>query len=891
MEPVQPKLIGKYEILSVIGRGGMGVVYRAQDPLMGRQVAIKTITEGLNTDPGMLQRFYGEAEKMGMLRHPNIVTVYDLGEQNGFPFIVMEYVEGDPLDRLVHSEPPISLFSKLRIVEQVCGALAYAHQNDMVHRDVKPANVIVRPDGVAKLLDFGIARQEKSSQDRSMTAPGGVIGTVPYMAPERLRGAPFDGRSDIFSAGVLLFQVLAGRMPFTGTEYVLVNQILNDRHPPLSEFLEEYPAALDGILERSLAKDPSDRYQSADEMGADLYAVIEVLKRIHSQHLMDQAQQLSSEDDHLGAHNALLQLLKIDPKNIQARVMVKEVGLRVTQKTRTARAMQLQAEATAAVRDKNFDQAIRLLEEAAGLAPDNGEIAAQLNDARTRKQTGDQVLGYLQQAEAAKQRGDYTGARGIVEKAIQLDTNNSRLRAVYQSLVRQAENAARQAKLNSMLDLGREALKRREYRTVLETVKQAEELDPDNAELHDLARAAKEGLLQERRQRLLEDLEDRIANVVTEGDAEAVAQRIRDNLEKTPSDATLLRYQMQIEATLHEYQLKRQMDEIVTRCRNSMETAPLEALATVRKALLDAPHDERLVALEARIQEHIGRLTTEEARASILREANEALRQRKFSVAVSILERCQPPVLTTEIGALLDYAREQSRQEEQQQLVARCYAEAQTLLHEQKYKECIVLLSPVVEASNDTRLRSTLEQAQRALDQRIAEQAAALELVKPYADAGCHEQVVALTQSMLDRSLGFTEITNLHETSVEALRQEHAQMEKLGRAYAGLESGNWEFAIADLEDVQGAPVIYEMSKRFAGRRMNAVDKLLASQVEEIRRSQASGAQIDPAVPLDKNKRLLPFASDAVKADWSLLAEEHAGPKKSDKFFGRFSRRQ
>ena len=170
---------------------------------MGRQVAIKTVTEGLSNDAGMLQRFYREAEKMGMLKHPNIITVYDLGEQDGFPYIVMEYVEGDPLDRMILSEKPVSLIFKLRIIEQVCAALGYAHQNDVVHRDVKPANVIVRPDGVAKLLDFGIARQENRNIDRGLTEPGGVIGTVPYMAPERLRGAPLDGRSDIFATGVL----------------------------------------------------------------------------------------------------------------------------------------------------------------------------------------------------------------------------------------------------------------------------------------------------------------------------------------------------------------------------------------------------------------------------------------------------------------------------------------------------------------------------------------------------------------------------------------------------------------------------------------------------------------------------------------------------------------
>src|SRR4030095_11135747 len=168
----------------------MGLVSRAFDKFLGREVAIKTLTEGFVGDAEMLERFYREAAKTGMLKHANIVTVYDLGEQGGFPYIVMEYVAGDGLDRIIQSNRKIPLASKLRIVEQVCTALAYAHRNDVVHRDVKPANVIVQTDGLVKLLDFGIARQEK--HDRGLTRTGSVIGTVHYMAPERLRNQAFD---------------------------------------------------------------------------------------------------------------------------------------------------------------------------------------------------------------------------------------------------------------------------------------------------------------------------------------------------------------------------------------------------------------------------------------------------------------------------------------------------------------------------------------------------------------------------------------------------------------------------------------------------------------------------------------------------------------------------
>ena len=182
----KPEKIGKYDVLDVLGRGGMGVVYRARDARLGRIVAIKMLTEGFSGNADMLQRFYREASQTGALRHNNIVIVYDAGDQDGEPYIVMEYVEGEPLDRAIKRER-MQLEHALTIVEQLCHALAYAHRNGVIHRDIKPANVILRADGSIKLLDFGIARDE-TRVDTSITSTGSLVGTPPYMAPERFAG-------------------------------------------------------------------------------------------------------------------------------------------------------------------------------------------------------------------------------------------------------------------------------------------------------------------------------------------------------------------------------------------------------------------------------------------------------------------------------------------------------------------------------------------------------------------------------------------------------------------------------------------------------------------------------------------------------------------------------
>ena len=248
----KPEKIGKYDVLDVLGRGGMGVVYRARDSRLGRIVAIKMLTEGFSGNAEMLQRFYREASQTGALRHNNIVIVYDAGDQDGEPYIVMEYVEGEPLDKAIKRQR-LQLEHALSVVEQICLALAYAHRNGVIHRDIKPANVIVRGDGSVKLLDFGIARDE-TRVDTSITSTGSLVGTPPYMAPERFGGAPIDGRSDIFSAGVLLYLLLTGRLPFDAEYPGVIDQIMRAHPPAPSELIENCPAGLDAIVARALAK-------------------------------------------------------------------------------------------------------------------------------------------------------------------------------------------------------------------------------------------------------------------------------------------------------------------------------------------------------------------------------------------------------------------------------------------------------------------------------------------------------------------------------------------------------------------------------------------------------------------------------------------------------------
>jgi serine/threonine protein kinase len=261
------KQISRYEILSELGRGAMGVVFKARDPLIGRLIAIKTITASVADDPGLLERFRGEAKAAGALQHPNIVTIYEMGEADGTPFIAMEYLEGESLEALISRRAPVPVAQKVGYLVQTCRALQYAHRRGVIHRDIKPANIVVTVEGEVKVVDFGIARLA----DTSKTQTGTLLGTLAYMSPQQIRGERADARSDIWSVGVVLYELLTGRRPFQGENHAaLLFSILQNDPVPLRELLGECPQQLDTISQRALAKDDAARYQSMEELLLEL---------------------------------------------------------------------------------------------------------------------------------------------------------------------------------------------------------------------------------------------------------------------------------------------------------------------------------------------------------------------------------------------------------------------------------------------------------------------------------------------------------------------------------------------------------------------------------------------------------------------------------------------
>ena len=270
----QPQTLGKYQIQGVLGKGAMGVVYKGFDPNIARPVAIKTIHASLlDTDMGreLLSRFRNEAQAVGRLNHANIVAIYEFDQDHGTPYFVMEFVEGQDLKTVQKSGRRFTPEEAVNIVDSVLSALAYTHQLGIVHRDIKPANIFITNHNQIKLADFGIARVDNAE----LTQMGSVLGTPSYMSPEQCKGQPVDARSDLFSTGVVLYELLVGKKPFAGDNtHAIMHSVLSEDPDRPTSRNQEVPKAFDGIVKKALAKDLSHRYQTAAEFRDDLQKAV-----------------------------------------------------------------------------------------------------------------------------------------------------------------------------------------------------------------------------------------------------------------------------------------------------------------------------------------------------------------------------------------------------------------------------------------------------------------------------------------------------------------------------------------------------------------------------------------------------------------------------------------
>ncbi len=705
--------IGKYQILGILGVGGMGVVYRGMDNSVGREVAIKTLTEATEE---LRQRFQLEA-RSGVLNHPNIVTVYDFGEQDGNPYIVMEFVQGDSLENLLRAGRQFSLIEKLEIVRQVCLGLGYAHQKGVIHRDIKPANVMVQPDGNIKIVDFGVARLESHS---GHTQAGMVIGTFHYISPERLLGKTADGRADIWSAGVILYLLLTGRLPFPGDDPATLHRVIREPHEPLSSMHTDCPPALDHLLDRALAKNPTDRYETAEEMAADIEAVNDDLKREHVGEVLGNVKHLIEQEQWTTVKPVLLDLQRLNPQNTEVKKLLREVQEKASRQQKTVQLQQLLGGAEEAVLSQRYADALEFYRQAEGLGHATPELTQKIEHVRGLKEKADKVASLLEQSRDARRRGNFGAASELVEKALQIDERNTDLRNERARIVQEAERATRERARREFSDAARGYLAARQYTEAIKSLRSALEIDPTDAETQQLYQDAIDRQEAERRRKIIDQIVAEISECIAAEEYERALVLIQRAQERLPGEAVLLQLKSDAETRQHEQAAKKLVEKTSLDFYSLYQTNPQQALAVVQQALEAMPGEPRLIALKEKVVELIRKADSEELKTQYLKRAQASIDAKEYDQAIQILEgaaiECgEGP----EVASLLNYARENQRRVELSLATANATREAQALIAAGQFEAAVALLQPVVSQTGDASLEQLLRQASSSLAELV----------------------------------------------------------------------------------------------------------------------------------------------------------------------------
>jgi len=603
------------------------------------------------------------------------------------------------------------MMTKLRIIEQVCSALGYAHENGIIHRDIKPANVIVQNDGVAKIIDFGIAKVQDGEGKAGLTQTSAVIGSLHYIAPERFKGGPIDGRVDIFSAGVTLFKLLTGEEPFTGGEATASYKIVNEAHSSLATYLHDYPPVLDEIVAKSLAKNPDDRYLTGEDFADALHDVIEDLKRTRVAELFDDAERLTTESRYVPALELLEEAAKLDPANTQVRKLRKFVREHQERLRRAERLRECTLKADEALLAGNFEEALNQLRDAQNLDPTSADLKQKIQAVEEKKRRAEISAKALADAEQARNRGDITAALRIVTRALQEDPDNRKLAAINGVLTRQAEKEAQQGKILELLENARRELAARNLAAVDKLIAEADSIDPAYLETDKLRRELAKIKEQEERRVILDEIQKRVGDFLRTESLDQAADLLNRALERLPNEALLHRLKAEVDAEVGKVETKRFVETAISQARELFAGSPTEALSVLHKALDRMPGDERLLTYERSLRQQLDAMQVEQVRGGTLNNARELMSQKQYDKAVGALESFQVEFgHHADIDDLLTFAREEQKRLQRSLIIERCASEGRALIRDGRLDDAIRLLESGIHETGDSSLSRLLEE-------------------------------------------------------------------------------------------------------------------------------------------------------------------------------------
>jgi len=618
-----PASIGRYEVVRPIGQGGMGSLFLAWDPKLERQIAIKLLKDD---DDQLRERFSREARSVARLRHPHIVTIFDVGDHEGQPFIAMEFVQGETLGEIIGRRRTLPLPRKVELIEELCDGLGFAHKAGIVHRDIKPANIMIDGSGSLKILDFGIARAAEAS---GLTQAGMLIGTLNYMSPEQVNGDTVDHRSDIFAVGAVFYELIAYRQAFPGAMLGgVINKILHESPTPLAGHVPDVPADIVRIVDRALQKDPAQRYQ-------DLAAMRKELTALRLQLELLEPPMALADPVPLGPEQPTEQRPAIAPPKFTPTptpTPTPAPGPRAAEREEIARRRsgQIQAHlerAEAALARGDFESAVTSCEDALLLNADDPRGIELLDRARAGLER-EQAKDWLESAASALNRGELTTAREFVDRAAALDPAAAGAQDLGASIDRAFADRARardrDAAVRKTLDEAHASFDAGVFDEVIELAASALSLDPDCAEARELrtrATHARNVLEKQALDRRAQEAVSQARQLFAHGDHAAAFDHLA-RFEPAHDLITRTADELRAEAARIAERLRAEAEQRARHERQAAEAAEKERLRQERLATEAAERDrvrkERLAA-EAAERERALQRERERARASAVR--------------------------------------------------------------------------------------------------------------------------------------------------------------------------------------------------------------------------------------------------------------------------------
>lgn len=706
------KKLGKFEIIQKVGQGAMGVVYKARDPMIDRMVALKTLTTGLAGDSNLLKRFYAEARSAGNLRHPNIVTIYELGHEGDIPFIAMQFLHGESLDKLIYRLPDLPLSQKVGFIVYVCRALDYAHKQDppVIHRDIKPGNVMVAPDGSVVVVDFGIARLGESTVSQS---EGLLIGTLGYMSPQLFRGATADARSDIWAAGVMFYELLAYRRPFKGdSAAALMSSIVLDEPPSLMKLAPGIPEEIKAIIDRMLAKEIEARYQSMEEVLADLEPVWRNLLQSDVRVLLENSQRYFDEGDLLAARSEIVQILNWDPTNTQAKSLSDQVNAEIRRqsvfpqvKARIETAQKLLAEGKNEEAKSEAEAALKL----DSAFPPAREIIKQANVAIERQR---EIAKLIHASRERLAEGALTEAETHLDRVLSLDPLNEAARQQLKQLHDERTRRERRKQRDTLLHRARTFWTKLEYEQCIQILLTAEAEFPGDEEIQKFLEAARLDQAEQRRQMVLAEIRKQL----TEQQFEPALQSLDAFLEQFPSDSTASNLRTHALQGREQQRKEQRLKEGKAELRNLLKARKYkETVARGEQLQGEFQADFELSELLALARTEQTQLERRERLEEATQRIEESVKSGRVAEAIQIGEKALLEFPRhAELVALIEHAKKEQAEKEREALLKQRRREVEQMLERQQLTEAIDLARHTMSTVGpDHRLSDALQKAEK----------------------------------------------------------------------------------------------------------------------------------------------------------------------------------